>query len=225
MAVEPRKTFSGSGKPKKLLVPPPRRTSGRKPTVGEVKGIVLAQPHRSRSADPGHDGRVSAIGRLILDGQVFVPRVTSSVLLSVSHRYLQDYNGGRWGQSTRATVGASREALELPPRLSKRPATPAATRMHIATYVPDPGEPPVLLDDAGRHFVDLEEELEAAEQAIRKWATALREVRQKGEMVEKALQFAILDEPNEDWAAPFWVVHAINTGGMQVLVELYGGGA
>jgi hypothetical protein len=203
-----RKTFSGAGKPKSL-VPRPRQPNGqfRRETVPQIKGVVLLQPHR-RGDDSQH--RASAIGRLIITGQVKSvypngkPRYTGGELLAAASQYKQAKDGWLWGIA------------------AKRPwtgTTPASTRMHVATYVPEEGEL-VETEEGRRYFASDEEEIEAADRAIAKWKAVDLVVRKCGPMVERAMQYAILYEPDESWVPPFWVVHALPAG-LERLVEYY----
>jgi hypothetical protein len=66
-----------------------------------------------------------------------------------------------------------------------------------------------------------EREAEERLQAERRWGNASRALRDCGERVEKAMQFAILDDQPEGWSPPFWLVHSLPIG-LAALVALYG---
>lgn len=181
MAIETagRKTFSGTGR--KSLLPKPRQPNGRHraESVGEIKGVVLNQPHRK--GDIAWD-RATAIGRLILDGTVKHNSHTADILIRAANMYAQAFAGYRW-------------ALD-----SRRPLTTGGTP---------------------RIYGTAEDEAEAVNAALRKWADVDRAVRECGTMIEKAMQFAILDAPGEDWTAPFWVVHSLPRG-LKAVVDFFG---
>jgi hypothetical protein len=229
MAIEPnRKTFSGY-RGKSAILPPEREASRRgskrdrskiakeakqEETQAKIVKIALAQPHR-RGSDEW--GRATAVGRLILSGQVRHSDYKPKELLDAADRYLQAYNGFRWAQTRRKTIYAEWEKFAPPPRLSIRPPAPGSTRMHVAVYVPEKGEI-VETPAAKRAFASIEEELSAIDGSLRAWADVERAVRdcvpsrKDAQRIEKALHYAILDEPGEDWLAPFWVIHSLSAG-------------
>jgi hypothetical protein len=180
-------------------------------SVAEIKAVVLRQPHRKGSDEWG---RSTAIGRLLADGLVKpLDAQPPRIALDAAHRYLQAFNGYRWAITSRRPWAGT---------------TPASTRMHVATYAPEQGEL-VEAAPARRTFGSDADEVEAVERALAYWSDVERAVRDKvpdkkqAEQINKALQFAVLDEPSEDWRAPFWVCHYLPQG-LKVLIDHFGCG-
>jgi hypothetical protein len=178
-------------------------------TVADVKGVALAQPHRKGQEEWG---RSTAVGRLILDGKVKpLDGQPTSVAIDAAHRYLKAYQGYLWAiDRARPWAGT----------------TPASTRMHVATYVPEEGE---LVEPAPvrRSFSSDADVIEESERKLAAYSEVQRAIRsfvpnkKDAERIEKALHLAILDEPGEDWIAPFWIMYSLPQG-LKGLVDFYG---
>jgi hypothetical protein len=202
--------------------------------VDEIRGVVLDQPHR-RGSDEW--GRVNAIGRLILDKRVwhrdFRDDNRHLLLLEAAKRYQQAHQRWLWAEHRKKTILAEREGLEGPPRLSPRPIAPSSTRMHVATYVPElcprTGKPLEMVETAPapRTFLSGDDEMEALDATLRAFADVQRAIkdsvptRLEDEQIKTALRLAILDDPGEDWAAPFIVTFYAGYG-LAAVARFYG---
>jgi hypothetical protein len=178
-------------------------------TVADVKSVALDQPHRRGSEEWG---RSTAIGRLLLDGKVKpLDGQPVSVAIDAAQRYLRAHQGHLWALD-RARPWAG--------------TTPASTRMHVATYVPEEGE---LVEPAParRSFASDADVIEETERKIAAYSEVQRAIRsfvpnkKDNERIEKALHLAVLDEPAEDWVAPFWIVYSLPQG-LKGLIDFYG---
>lgn len=106
MTAPARKTFSGLDSRKPSISPPHRQPNGdiqrpyetRAETRDEALATVLAQPHRRGFDDPG---RHWAIGRLILDGVVVCPGLSSRKMIGAAERYDRAWADMRWVMDSR----------------------------------------------------------------------------------------------------------------------------
>lgn len=155
----------------------PRKPCGRLvQEKGEpVSNVVLMQPHRKGSTD---QNRITAIGRLILDGKVKHSRLEPADLLRAAESYSKAYANVRWIWN------------------SRRP---------YAVATGHGGEPSAA-------------EAEVFKEAWRRVQLALR---QHGERITKAAQFAILDDPQDERVLAPWIILSLPTA-LGAIAEHYG---
>lgn len=146
MTATARKTFSGYGR-KPCISPPAREPNGRSQrlygaegkeiveTRDECLSTVLAQPHRRGFDDPG---RHWAIGRLILDGIVVCPGISSGKMIHAAEDYDRAWAEMRW-------VLASRRPWANTTGIERKPPTEDERREAETKW----GDIQLVLRDAG----------------------------------------------------------------------------